>query len=399
MSQLPRIESVEKGETNLDSRELVEQAHPQTPELINKNLVCAKVSVIYVQSKQLIKDVLKLENVLKSPGSSDMYVCRYKLIKTTVYQLMPISYYDTNETDAYSEDDRNSLASNLDTINLRNEIDKLHLSTTERAANEHTKGDGEKAKQVTPIKIIIGAKTVQKVKRRNDNNSQRNDPNDNDDNDDDTVESSPSKRSKLVNDSNQNYLPESPVGPKNSHPTVKTQKMSNIKKNLNMSFSQSPDGDNDIFEDARDSPTIDNNIAQYTTSLTGSGIIFRRSKRPLQENNDNCAAQYDTPNTAPRNKQISMIEESGSVTRRKGILRISEMTPKKDTPKKCVSLNVDVDATKQNESTPRRQSQRRSSKIAAALNAALTEEINESPVSDSSKTPRSRRAKNVDKST
>lgn len=394
MSQLPSIESVEEGRTNLTARELVEQAHPQTPDKIAKKFVCAKVNVICLNTKPLIDDVLRLENTLISSGSSDMYVCRYKLIKTTVYQLMPISYYDTNETGEYSEDDRNSLASNLDTIDLRNEIDKLHSSTTERNANENTREEGEKDKQVTPFKIIKNS--VQKVKRRNDNDLQSNDPNDDDD--DDTVELSPSKRTKMVNDSNQNYLAESPVGPKNSHRTVKSQKMTNVKKNLNMSFDE-PIDDDDVFEDVRKSPTIDNNTAQYTTCLTGSGIILRRSKRPLQENNDNCAAQYDTPSKALRNKQISKIEGTRPTTRRSSIMK-SEMSLKKDTPKKSVSLkvDVDVDVAKYNESTPRRQSQRKSRQIDAAFNTALTKEINKSPDSDSSKTPRSRRAMNVNKS-
>lgn len=236
--------------------------------------------------------------------SKEMYVCRYKLIKETIYKLEPIGWrrvdHPNDQNDHFLTDDEEissigyeSSASKFSDID--NGIGQLNL-------NSNKKKQSAEQQLVSPIKIVNNL--VQKVSR---NKSKEK-------NESISIEQlSPSKRPKIINEMNSNYLLESPV----SAPQRKTHHARNsIKKNLNSSFV-------DIMNN-----TIDEEEQNYNIIDSNDGMKMKiiKTKRhgPLKELHDNTT---DLPRNEYRdkisNKSILSVQEmSTPTTRRKSILKI-----------------------------------------------------------------------------
>lgn len=281
----------------MNKRELIADASTK-PIIIQIASVCGKCFVQYARENDSVDNVLEL---FGTNGSQSMYVCRYKLVKKTVYELLPIRWIDgaehsdDDENIDYSDVDQYSQASNCETINLREEIDKLHLSITER---EHTDEVTEDGKSVTPFKIIENA--VHKVKRnRNEQNPDQNDINE--------MDVSPSKRSKMVNEMNQNYLLESPAEQKRHQSNAKSKELTKVRKNLNSSF-----GHESFDDDFNLTPTTDTNAPNYTSEMKSDMVL--RIRLPLKEQHDNSAV-VDSPRTKYENKHISRLANESTPKR------------------------------------------------------------------------------------
>lgn len=275
--------------------------------------VCGKCHVFYVRGHNL-NDVLRSKEMLGKYRNEQVYVCRYKLVKKTVYTLMPVEWSceeeeHQNRSGEFSTDEEDDDAG-YRTINLSAEIDQLTLEYSSH--NEASESAGAMAAaedtelRVTPIKISASG-TVSKVKRSaitttpSSRKAKKHDDDDDDDGtgrneDDESI--SPTKRSRYEDEANQNYLTESPrSGRRHRAPRGNFER---IRKNLlHESFNSTAED----FDDAESPVGTPANAISYTSKFVDREnlkLSLRKSRLPLKEHHDN----VDSPNTSLRNRVL-----------------------------------------------------------------------------------------------
>lgn len=265
---------------------------------IEPNLILCKCQVFYLRVTDSIASMLNSAKFVKR-NSKEMYVCRYKLVRKTTYKLLPVSWYSDSEPqdDEDTTDDENTndnlavhhnqkhFSSNeLDTI-----ISKLHLSSDINIA----KRTDNELKLVSPIKIVNNS--VQKIKRNIDANGEKRN---------ETIEKerSPSKKAKMLNEPNANYLIESPVN-NERYEYENHNKMSSVKKNLNSSFLNESlnDTNDDSVNEVHNYSVVEHVNSEKTMKMTLRKSESNRTL-PLKEIHDNVT---DTPSKSLRIKILS----------------------------------------------------------------------------------------------
>lgn len=277
------------------------------------------------------------------------YVCRYKLVKETIYKLVPIScerrrqqhdnenHYTDSETQSEAEYDLNGT------------IEKLRTSILEsNDSNDQT--SSIRTQLVSPLKIVKskGALQVKRDQRQSMSSKKRSSPVDTMD---DNQDVSPSKRNKRHSHINDDCVLDSPdIGTRKfSSPAQKD--MNKIRKNLNDSFTGA-------------SFPMDDDATYQIVKEVDLKVTLRKDnkKEPLKEHNENTAQ-------IPFNG----IVDSARYNTRRSILKNPENArDKESTPKRSVRIREEtlINAHKAKmdvELTPRRQSRRLSSLNAAQL--------------------------------
>lgn len=205
-------------------------------ENIDLGLIFATCVVFKAYENESVKDILQRNN--KHPMA---YVCRYKLVKETIYKLVPVSWQpgeeearhsgEMTDTDAYTdtEDQANEVV-----VSLNESLNQLHLSLTmgiNRSNGKSNENACIKSQVVSPFKIVNNS--VQKVGRNQTSPSKRASPDAGKDNED----VSPSKRNKLTDHSQY----ESPGARNRQYESPAQKEMLKIRKDLNKSFIESPE--------------------------------------------------------------------------------------------------------------------------------------------------------------
>lgn len=230
---------------------------------------------------------------------SKMYVCRFKLVKKTVYRLQPVSWtreepnsdYESVVDDTCTEDE-------TEACHLNDLIRSLKINERKRSATKHAEADENRSKLVSPIKIVNG-NSGHKVKRSTDKAEERTDD----------VDVSPNKRGKFVNEQNGNYLAESPKSV--DRPRSHSRNAGKARKNLNSSFLEvSVDEDNTNSTDEPGTYTVAPVDSEHTVRMT-----FRKNPTtPLKERHENIS---DSPGRDLRKQVLSKTVEA-SVTPMQG---------------------------------------------------------------------------------
>lgn len=209
-----------------------------------------------------------LNEVLPSNENNSMaYICRYKLVKETIYKLVPVSWQPGEEEmrhsgDMTDDEDVFTDAEDLNkTLNLSDEIDEIESSLRE-SMNSICIDE----KTVSPIKIVN-----QQIVLRS-QNKKRSSPDANKPNKD----VSPSKRNKTNTNGSQFGSIDSPGSRSTRYQSPAQSKMTRIKKNLNDSFREA-------HSDVEDSPA-----SPYRSEMLANGTIkLTKSSKVLQERNEN----------------------------------------------------------------------------------------------------------------
>lgn len=282
-------------------------------ENIQLKQVCGKCRVFYSRDKSL-NDVLRDKKMVNKYRDEQVYVCRYKLVKKTVYTLTPVEWsceeeeYQ-NRSGEYSTEEEDDDAANQP-INLSDKINELYTSINE--SHEETDAMAAAADtdlRVTPIKITASAKVV-KVKRDQNSatpSSRKTKKTDDADKDEDGKPISPSKRSRLEDETNHNYLTESPrTGRRRPRENI-----DHCKKNLlDRSFNSTAEGFDDMASPTGSPANFDSYTSKILESKNNSSVKMVLSKRmPLKEHHDNVSS----PHTNLRKK---VLEETISLTSR-----------------------------------------------------------------------------------
>lgn len=237
-------------------------------ENVDKKLIFCKCHLIYAQADISPAAVLQQ----RAKPNAKMYVCRFKLVKKTVYRLEPIDWHREELNNEYG-----SVADDTGTEDEREDLSvffrKIELSERKRKSRKHNGTDENRSKLVSPIKIVNG--DVHKVKRQTNNDSEEKI---------DDVNVSPTKRGKFVDERNGNYLMESPK----SGDKIRSysRNVSKARKNLNTSFLETSfdtDNNNDSVDETA-SYSIESMDTDQTMKMT-----FRKNsaQTPLKELNDN----------------------------------------------------------------------------------------------------------------
>lgn len=315
----------------IDYREVIESPLEDTK--IPRKFIISKCTVIPASKDDSVSIILQ-NNQRKR--ISQMYVCRYKLVRKTVYELLPITW--ANDVQISDSDD-----SEIDeSINIRSQTSGIESNLGGLTISSGNALHDEDLKLVSPIKIVNNS--VQKVKRnpnlkitlsverkrREDGRSNGNSISDNDHDDDidENVKSSPNKKAKYIDERNANYLSESPVSKHNSN--RRSMRISGVKKNLNDSFREPAD------TNQNDSPTHNQNYSVVEKHQNEGGMVMKlkrvdtiRPSTPLQE------IKLDDNNQANgivyRNELLDKVDRS----LRKSILKVSGSTKGMKTNKIC----------------------------------------------------------------
>lgn len=240
---------------------------------ISFHAICGPAKVIKAHENETLNDIQQHK---KCPMA---YICRYKLVRETVYKLIPVSWQPGEEelrhTADFSDFDEQNMYTDTDdqsetVLDLCAEINQLHTSLTT------TNG----SPLVSPFKIVN--KTVQKVERpRSQSNKKRASP-------DLTLDDhsvSPSKRNKLIDESN--YGLESPMTRNGKISSPAPNQMNKVKKNLNDSFTVTKD-------DETESPMFTSRINEEEPT----------KMRILRERNENKTNDYVTRRSMMRNPDV-----------------------------------------------------------------------------------------------
>ncbi|XP_055311116.1 origin recognition complex subunit 1 isoform X3 [Sitodiplosis mosellana] len=312
---------------NFHSQELIEDVLESKN--IDLSLICGKCMVFKAHENDSIADILQRNRKLHPMA----YVCRYKLVKETIYKLVPVSWQPGEEEEA----ERNS-----------GEMTDMECYTdTEDQASEAMPSLNESLDKIIEqlnSTSVEPKKSVQKATRTQNQTSpnKRASPDAGKDNE----EVSPSKRNKLTG--NSNYGTPGTRNGKYESPAQK--QMSKIKKNLNDSFTEA-------LQDHPSSPYETTMNPKEPLKLTFS----KGNKKPLTEKNENTMQ-------SPMNKTLISIRGS---SKRRSILKNLD-SPKSSTPRRSIAfVELPKSENKRNndvESTPSRRSTRMSS---AAANAAM----------------------------
>lgn len=281
---------------------------------VEKKLICCKCHVYYANASDSIAAVLASHELHEKYDK--MYVCRFKLVKKTVYKLEPVSWsreetnsdYESVGDDTCTEDEHEA-----DLHKLLRTIGKKNIET------KHIEADENRSKLVSPIKIVNGA-SVQKVKRQKNNEVEEKI---------DDANVSPSKRQKIANERNGNYLTESPK----SSSQTRSYHPGKVRKNLNTSFSDASfDTDNNDTIGRMESYSVDPVDSNQTLKMK----IRKNSATPLKELHDNVT---DTPTRNLRkqvlNKTLQAEYEPNatpSATRRTSILKSGSASGRSEYP-------------------------------------------------------------------
>lgn len=288
--------------SSIDKNEVIESDFGELK--LSKHCIIGKCVVIGVPPEGSVATVLA-ENQDKE--KTIMYVCRYKLVKKTIYELLPITW--SNETNLSSSNNENDINTVENEEIMTNGLNRLHLGTG--------KIIDDQIKLVSPIKIVNNS--VQKVKRNENypinlsierkrgdtgyyNNNYHENASDDDDGHNkkinkkiDDENGSPNKKAKYQNDTHTNELTEIIESP--DHRNIRNgqnKRLSNVTRNLNTSFMDSPDIDKN--DSVTNLPTY--NIVENSAD-EGKPLVTRlrraqisRTATPLKEitpNNEICS--------------------------------------------------------------------------------------------------------------
>lgn len=255
-----------------------------------------------------------LDDILQENNTFPMaYVCRYKLVKETIYKLVPVSWQPGEEenefghhmgnmTDMEYTDSEDQASEPI--TSLSESIDKLceemDISSVSKPKDSHKSIDKLNicSPLVSPIKIVNN--TVQKaIRTRNHQTS----PNKRASSDagKDNADVSPSKRNKKINKANnettsdkQKRLYESPA----------QNKMLKAKKNLNNSFTEASN-------EPPSSPYESKLNPQQPLKIT----LSKGNKKVLTEKNENTICQ------SPLNRTVMELRDGGN---RRSILKTQD---------------------------------------------------------------------------
>lgn len=249
--------------------ELIEDS--TTSKNISLDAICGRCIVFKARENDPVKEILQLKK-----NSQMAYVCRYKLVRETIYKLVPVSWLPGEEEMRHAAemsdfDDRNLFTDTDDQSenvhDLSAIITELHLNLTAVCATE-----ANKAQLVSPIKIVNnGIRKVTRNRHQPLSNKKRSSPEAQSKNED----VSPNKRNR-PND--MSHRLESPSTRSATFLTPPQSKMNKIKKNLNESFTDSHD---EIDERASSTYRIKRDEKQP--------LRLTLSKEPLRERNANTA--------------------------------------------------------------------------------------------------------------
>lgn len=248
-----------------------------------------------------------LDDILRENKTFPMaYVCRYKLVKETVYKLVPVSWQPGEEenefrrhigglTDMEYTDTEDQASEQV--LSLNESLDKLMVEMNISSVSE-PKHSGKSIDKlhicsplVSPIKIVNN--TVQKVTRTRSHRTSPNKRASGNDNED----VSPSKRNKLNNNANN----DTPGGKqKRVYESPAQNKMLKAKKNLNDSFIEASEPPSSPYE-SKVNP-------QQPLKMT----LSKGNKKVLTEKNENSMYQ------SPMNKKVLELQVSG---KRRSILK------------------------------------------------------------------------------
>lgn len=280
----------ENGESiNLHENEVVENGLVQ-PGLVDKKLILCKCQVFYANVSDSVEAILEPHRQRKN-YTKQMYVCRFKLVKKTIYKLQPVSWRreeptSGDESTVYDTGDEDAAA-------LSDVFKEIELSVRKRKTTKRSEDtDENRIKLVSPIKIVNGD-SVQKVKRPITYRFE-----------DVNAEVSPTKRGKFINERNANYLTQSP------------KRSDKIRKNLNSSFA-------DVSRDADNNDSFDEMDTYSVVQMPQSAQMrMKLRKTPLTEVNDNIT---DSPTRNLRNKLFNknVHPVDAEATPRRSILKTS----------------------------------------------------------------------------
>lgn len=286
-----------------DTNEVVEDV--TRSDNVEKKLICCKCQVHYANPNDSIATAFASHQFGKS--NVEMYVCRFKLVKKTVYKLEPVSWSREQTNSDYESVGEETCTEDEHEPNP--DLDKLlRTIVSKKLLTKHIESDENRSKLVSPIKIVNG-ESVQKVKRQKNYEVEEKI---------DEADVSPSKRQKFANARNNNDLTESA----RSSDQTRSYSTSKVRKNLNSSFT-------DASFDADPNETIDE-VQSYSVDPIDSGQMLKmkirkNSATPLKELHDNVT---DTPRRDLRkqvlNKTIQPEYETNATpksTRRTSILK------------------------------------------------------------------------------
>lgn len=237
---------------------------------ISLDAIYGKCTVIKAHENDSVAEILQLKK-----ADQMAYVCRYKLVRETIYKLVPVSWLPGEEEMRHAAemsdfDDPNLFTDTDDqsetVIDLSATINQLHLSLTEACATE-ANSNKTRAQLVSPIKIFKNE--IQKGTRTRNQlslNKKRSSPESQSKNED----VSPSKKNKLNDVS---HILESPSNRSGTLVTPPQCKMNKIKKDLNESFKN-------LHDELEGRPSL-----SYKSNL--NGLKMTLSKEPLREHNGN----------------------------------------------------------------------------------------------------------------
>lgn len=238
------------------NRELIEYGLEN--ENVELDKICGVCQIIEAHENDSVAEILK-----RKKKEQMAYVCRYKLVKQTIYKLVPVKRCSEGEDTGTEMSDADLLTDNEDhhdVLNISAKIDELFIATVEK------KEANIEALLVSPIKIV--ANKVEKITRTRSSHISPNKKRASPDAKEANNEVSPSKRNKLNDVSNF----ESPGAQRDKYVSPAQKKMISIKKNLSESFTDS--------EDPPKSPYSSKINSKEPTKLT---IL----KKTLRERNDN----------------------------------------------------------------------------------------------------------------
>lgn len=335
-------------------------------ENIQLNFIICKTSVFYAHENDSIASVIEM-NSHRHKCPDKWFVVRFRLVKEVVYKLEPIKWSNDTHTETETDSEYTSGHETDSNQMTEGEIDRQIARLNLSSRKSHASKTEEIEKLVSPIKIVN--KSVHRVKRQSTRSSSK-------ERDDSTAEAakeqvSPSKRAKILNETNANYLTESPVSEKKHYSNEADDRMRKIRKNLNSSFHDT----SFMCDDSDDNNAHNYSIVQTADSPKAMRMRLRKSSTaPLKERHDN------TPDTFYNqivNKPIQGIQmQDTPSTRRKSILKTSGGSAKA-TPKRNVKICSDAftNSSANGETTPPKTNTRRSTRL-SSLNARTMIKMN-----------------------
>lgn len=251
---------------------------------IQLSTICGKCMVIKAHENDSVIEILETNQKYQMA-----YVCRYKLVKETIYKLVPVSWQPGEEEGTMTDNENCTDNEDCpDMVSLSAVIDELHLSLTSNK--------DDTALVVSPIKIVNNS--VQKVRNRKKITPNKRTSPDADKHNEDV---SPNKRNKLNHRTYHELA--SPDARNRKYNSPGGRSMEKVRKDLSESFSQSPGPD-------------DQQQAPYTSKIIAKDSLkMILSKGVLRERNENTTQSpmnktYESPRPTQSNLRRSNMKSA-----------------------------------------------------------------------------------------